>query len=88
MQLRALLLAHAAIDAEQARHLFEAAADDFGDPGTAQHLTETFLHLIRTDAADFGNMHEVEDPRAEALALLTIIDDAIRQRMKSGRFNR
>lgn len=71
VQLRALLLADAAIDIGHARRLIEAAAERLADPAAAQELVETFLCLIQINAVDFGNMHEVEDPIGEALSLLS-----------------
>ncbi|MGQ2905883.1 MAG: hypothetical protein ACT6RL_18970 [Neoaquamicrobium sediminum] len=71
VQLRALLLADAAIDIGHARRLIEAAAERLADPAAAQELVETFLCLIQINAVDFGNMHDVKDPIGEALSLLS-----------------
>lgn len=88
IQLRALLLADADIDLDQARRLAEAAARNMKDPGSAMELVETFLYLIQIDPADCGNMHDVEDPKAEALAILDAIEAETRQRRKRGWFSR
>ncbi|MEX4008442.1 hypothetical protein [Neoaquamicrobium sediminum] len=74
VQLRALLLADAAIDVDHARRLVEAAASRLSDPASAQELVETFLCMLQTNPADYGNMHDVKDPTGEALALLSAIE--------------
>jgi hypothetical protein len=71
VQLRALLLADAAIDIGHARRLIEAAAGRLADPASAHELVETFLCLIQINAVDCGNMHDVRDPIGEALSLLS-----------------
>lgn len=88
VQLRALLLADAAIAPNQARRLAEVAASNVNDPGSALELVETFLYLIQIDPANCGNMHDVEDPKAEALAILDVIEAETRQRRKRGWFSR
>lgn len=74
IQLRALLSADAARDVGRARRLVEAAASNLADPASAQELVETFLCLIQTNPADYGNMHDVKDPTREALTLLSAIE--------------
>ena len=89
VQLRALLLADADIDPDQARRLVEAAADDMIDPGSAIELVETFLYLLlQIDPEDYGNLHDVENPKAEALAILDLVEAESRQRRKRGWFSR
>lgn len=88
VQLRALLLADADINPDQARRLVEAAADDMIDPGSAIELVETFLYLLQIDPEDYGNLHDVENPKAEALAILDLVEAESRQRRKRGWFSR
>lgn len=88
IQLRALLLADADVGSDQARRLIEAAASSMNDPGSAMELVETFLYLIQIDSADFGNMHDVEDPKAEALSILDVIEAESRPLRKRGWFSR
>ena len=88
VQLRALLLADADIDPDQARRLVEVAAGDMIDAGSAIELVETFLYLLQIDPVDCGNLHDVEAPRAEALTILDVIEAESRQSRKRGWFSR
>ena len=58
------------------------------DPGAAIELVETFLYLIQIDPAGCGNMHDVEDPKAEALAILDVIEAETRPQRKRRWFSR
>lgn len=68
--------------------LAEAAACNMNDPGSAIELVETFLYLIQIDPADCGNMHDVENPKAEALAILDVIEAESRPLRKRRWFSR
>lgn len=88
LQLRALLLADAYIDPAQARQLVETAASRMNDPGSAMELVETFLYLLGLDPADCGNLHNGEDPKTEALAILDVIEVDTRRNRRRGWFSR
>lgn len=88
VQLRALLLADAEIDPDRAHRLVDVAAGNMADAWSAIELVETFLCLLQIDPEDFGNMHDVKDRKAEALAILDLMEAESCQRKKRGWFSR